>query len=100
MLQRSSEQRRIGARYLGHGAHENLCGAISWFTFLLQSECYTPAKNSRAPFRGLLFGALCADAERKAKMIAYSSAQTFSRPVSNTVGRAPRSAVCEIIDIL
>jgi hypothetical protein len=23
------------ARYLGHRAHENLCGAISWFTFLL-----------------------------------------------------------------
>ena len=26
------------ARYLGHRAHENLCGAISWFTFLLQSS--------------------------------------------------------------
>jgi hypothetical protein len=26
------------ARYLGHCARENLCGIISWFTFLLQSS--------------------------------------------------------------
>src|SRR6516164_2854661 len=34
--------------YLGHCAHENLCGAMSWFTFLLQSSeqrrVYAPAR--------------------------------------------------------